>query len=58
MGMLRRSTPWPGILFNETAFDPLTSTLDKARAVRPILDRNGEEAKSPVDARERGDYTR
>jgi hypothetical protein len=57
MGMLRRSTLWLGILFNEAAFDPPTSTLDKARAVRQILDRNKEETNNTVDARERGDYT-
>jgi hypothetical protein len=57
MGMLRRSTLWLGILFNETAFDPLTSTPDKARSVRQILDRNKKETKNAVDARERGDFT-
>ena len=71
MGMFRSSTLWLGILFIQacsssaqppvppppakTIFDPLTSDLDKARAVQQTVDRNKEQTKDAVDAQERGD---
>lgn len=69
MGVLRRWTLWLGILFIQacssstqppdapppakTVFDPLTSTLDRARSVR--VDQNKERTQRAVDAQERGD---
>jgi hypothetical protein len=41
----------------KTVFDPLTSTLDKARSVQQTVDRNKEETRNAVDAQERGDST-
>jgi hypothetical protein len=41
----------------KTVFDPLTSTLGKARSVQQTVDRNKEETRNAVDAQERGDST-
>lgn len=71
MGVLRRWTLWLGILFIQacssstqppdppppakTVFDPLTSTLGRARSVQQTVDQNKERTQRAVDAQERGD---
>ena len=71
MGELKRWTLWLGILFIQgcssstqppdppppakTVFDPLTSTLDRARSVQQTVDRQKQETERAIDAQERGD---
>jgi hypothetical protein len=39
----------------KTVFDPLTSTLGRARSVQQTVDQNKESTQRAVDAQERGD---
>jgi hypothetical protein len=39
----------------KTVFDPLTSTLGRARSVQQTVDQNRENTQRAVDAQERGD---
>lgn len=71
MGVLKRWTLWLGVLFIQgcssssqppdppppakTVFDPLTSTLDRARAVQQTVDQNKENTQRAIEAQERGD---
>jgi hypothetical protein len=39
----------------KTVFDPLSSSLDKARSVQQTVDKNKEDTKNAIEAQERGD---
>lgn len=49
------STPAAGASHQKTVFDPLTSTLDRARSVQGTIDDSAERTRKAADQEERGD---